>query len=214
MKKIWRVFNNNLVSRWWTSDVFLSWIVSPRFATDRNLLNQVLVDEPLPLLGHGHPDVLLLVVATQLQHGKHSQATPSGPGEPDTKLCCEQLHVETLLIDSVSFAAARKYVILCGISAVFEPARHFPTPNIEAQSNEQGRSQGHTAHKYTGEDIDKCAEEAAVFALVEEDTEPVDLRGGDDEHDDTHEDGEVAVGLTGPRHDKLTILGTPLTSRK
>ena len=36
------------------------------------------------------------------------------------------------------------------------------------------------------------------------------LRGGDDKHDHSNEDGEVAVGLAGPVHNELTVLRPPL----
>ena len=66
------------------------------------------------------------------------------------------------------------------------------------------------AHKDAGDNIHKSTEEAAVLVLVEEHTVPVDLGGGDDEHDDPDENGEVAVGLAGPVHHELAVLLPPL----
>lgn len=65
------------------------------------------------------------------------------------------------------------------------------------------------AHKHTGDYIDESTEEAAVLALVEEETDPVNLSGGDDEHDHPDKDGEVAVGLAGPIHHELPVLLPP-----
>ena len=70
------------------------------------------------------------------------------------------------------------------------------------------------AHENTGNDINKCTEEAAVLPLVQEETEPVDLGGRDDKHDNTNKDGEVAVSLASPVDNKLTILLPPLSSCK
>ena len=67
------------------------------------------------------------------------------------------------------------------------------------------------AHKDAGDNIHKSTEKAAVLVLVEEHTVPVDLGGGDDEHDDPDKDGEVAVGLAGPVHHELAVLLPPLT---
>ena len=66
------------------------------------------------------------------------------------------------------------------------------------------------AHEDTRYNVHKRTEEAAILVLVEEHADPVDLGGGDDEHDDAHEDGEVAVGLTGPVHHELPVLLPPL----
>ena len=66
------------------------------------------------------------------------------------------------------------------------------------------------AHEDTRYYVHKRTEEAAILVLVEEHTDPVDLGGGDDEHDDAHEDGEVAVGLAGPVHHELPVLLPPL----
>ena len=89
---------------------------------------------------------------------------------------------------------------------------HLATPDIEAQSDEESSSERHAAHEDARDDVNECTEEAAVLVLVEEHADPVDLGGGDDEHDHAHEDGEVAVGLTGPVHHELTISLSPLSS--
>ena len=51
------------------------------------------------------------------------------------------------------------------------------------------------AHKHTGDHVNKCTEEATVFAFVQENTDPVDLGGRDDKHDNSNKNGEIAVGL-------------------
>ena len=66
------------------------------------------------------------------------------------------------------------------------------------------------AHEDTRYYVHKRTEEAAILVLVEEHTVPVDLGGGDDEHDDPDKDGEVAVGLAGPVHHELAVLLPPL----
>jgi len=172
-----------------------------------NILDHVLIDQPLPLLGHAHPDVLLLMIATQFEKSKHSQATPGSPGEPDTKLSCEHLHEEPLGINPLSSVN----IILSSISAVLKPPGHLSAPDIEAQGDEEGRGEGHAAHEDAGDDVHKRTEEAAVLVLVEEHADSVGLGGGDDEHDDANKDGEVAVGLTGPVHHELSILLPPLS---
>ena len=91
---------------------------------------------------------------------------------------------------------------------------HFATPDIEAQSDEESSGKSHAAHEDARDDVNEGAEEAAVLVLVEEHADPVDLCGGDDEHDHAHEDGEVAVGLTGPVHHKLSIPLSPLPRSK
>merc|ERR1719221_18729 len=58
--------------------------------------------------------------------------------------------------------------------------------------------------------VHERTEETAVLVLVEEHADPVYLSGRDDEHDDPHEDGEVAVGLTRPVHHELAVLLPPL----
>ena len=66
------------------------------------------------------------------------------------------------------------------------------------------------AHEDTRYNVHKRAKEAAILVLVEEHADPVDLGGGDDEHDDAHEDGEVAVSLAGPVNHELSVLLPPL----
>jgi len=173
-------------------------------------VRQVLVDQALPLLSHGHSDVLLLVIPAQFEQSKHGKPTPRGPGEPHTKLSSEHLHVETFRIHPINLI----YIILGSISAPLEPPGHFPAPCVEAESDEEGGGQCHRAHQNGGDDIDEGREETAVLALVDECGGTVGLGGREDEHDDTHKDGEVAVSLTGPGWDELAIVFTPLTSSK
>ena len=42
-----------------------------------NLRDEILLDQPLPLLGHADPDVLLLMIFTQLHHGEDQQTHPN-----------------------------------------------------------------------------------------------------------------------------------------
>ena len=57
-------------------------------------------------------------------------------------------------------------------SQIFYLPCHFPTPNIEAKSDEESRSEGHAAHEDAGDDVNEGAEEAAVLVLVEEHADP------------------------------------------
>ena len=50
------------------TEKYLRRIISAR---PRNLRDKILLDQPLSLLGHANPDVLLLVVLTQLHHREH-----------------------------------------------------------------------------------------------------------------------------------------------
>ena len=86
-------------------------------------------------------------------------------------------------------------VIFCSICTVVKPFGHGRTPITEPKCDEKRCSEGHAAHEYTGEDIDKRAEEAAVLPLVKEVGQAVDLCRRDHKHDDAHKNCEVTVGL-------------------
>ena len=86
-------------------------------------------------------------------------------------------------------------VIFSGISTVVESFGHGGTPVTEPKSDEERCGEGHAAHEHTGEDVDECAEETAVLPLVQEVGQAVDLCRRDHEHDNTHKNGEIAVGL-------------------
>jgi len=171
-----------------------------------HILDQVLIDQSLPLFGHAHPDVFLLVISAEFQQSKDRQPTPSSPGQPDSKLRGEHLHEETLGINS--FCSVN--VIFSSICTILKSSGHLSAPDVEAESDEERRGESHAAHEDAGDDVNKRTEEAAVLVLVEKHAVSVDLGGGDDEHDDPNKDGEVAVGLAGPVHHKLAILLSPL----
>ena len=136
------------------------------------------------------------------------------------------MHEESFWINSLSSVN----IILSSISTILKSSGHFSTPNIEPKSDEECCCQSHAVkikqylitklitkisstiptHKDAGDNIHKSTEKAAVLVLVEEHTVPVDLGGGDDEHDDPDKDGEVAVGLAGPVHHELAVLLPPL----
>ena len=146
------------------------------------------------------------MISAQLQQGEHCQATPGGPGEPHAELRREHLHEEPLGVDPLRPV----YVILRGVSAVLKPPCHLAAPDIEAESDEESRSESHAAHENAGDDVNKRTEEAAVLVLIEEHADPVHLSGRDDEHDDTNKDGKVAVSLAGPVNHELSVLLPPL----
>ena len=86
-------------------------------------------------------------------------------------------------------------VIFCSICAVVKPFGHGGTPVTEPECDEECRGEGHATHEHAGEDVDEGAEEAAVLPLVQEVGQAVDLCRRDHKHDNTHENGEIAVGL-------------------
>ena len=146
------------------------------------------------------------MISAQFEESEDREAAPGGPGQPDSKLGGEHLHEEPLGVDPLRPV----YVILRGVSAVLKPPCHLAAPDIEAESDEESRSESHAAHENAGDDVNKRTEEAAVLVLIEEHADPVHLSGRDDEHDDTNKDGKVAVGLTGPVNHELSVLLPPL----
>ena len=67
-----------------------------------NIGDQVLVDQPLALLGHRHSQILLVMVAAEFDHRKHEQRHPDGEGNPDSELSRGHLDVEAVGVDVVS----------------------------------------------------------------------------------------------------------------
>ena len=153
-----------------------------------------------------YPNVFLLVISAQFEEGEDREAAPGCPGEPHSELGGEHLHEEPLGVDPLVLVD----VVLSSVSAVLEPLGHLPAPDVEAERDEERGGEGHAAHEDARDHVHERTEETAVLVLVEEHADPVYLGGGDDEHDDPHEYGEVAVGLTRPVHHELAVLLPPL----
>ena len=100
-------------------------------------------------------------------------------------------------------------VIFSSICAVVKSFGHGRTPITEPKCDEKRCSEGHAAHEYTGEDVNKRAEEAAVLPLVEEVGQAVDLCRRDHKHDNAHKDCEIAVGLQNTVIDYLINFDSP-----
>ena len=66
----------SVLNSWGTSKYVYLCRVIPAWLSRLDLVDDVLINKTLALLGHGDAHVLLLVILAQLHNRKHSQAHP------------------------------------------------------------------------------------------------------------------------------------------